>query len=162
MSIGCGYNLSMEFVHAHEKAYNTRKMSKDALMTQLSAQNEQLKELSRFINALVQRKESGKADFHDEPEFMDLIDRIREAHIDPRTGESIIPAHQYKWDTEKEIETVLQVLNDHVKIIAQDVNQTTMLISQDTQDTIQLTEISYKTIDMLIRHIESILAKYRR
>ncbi len=160
--MNCGYNVGLAFIQAHATAYDSRDLAKNQCLQKLHEYNAHLKDLSTLINALVQKKNSGKADFQSDPEMMNLIDRIRATHEDPSTHQSILPPHQYSWQSEKEIEAILQLLNDHVKILSGEINQTTMQLSQETQDTLQLTEISYKTIDMLIRHIESILAKMGR
>ena len=105
---------------------------------------------------MTERKAHGKANFNGEPEYMDLIDRIREDNKDPQTGQSILPSHQYEWNDDRTIDIALQGLNDHVKIIGQEVNQITMYIQQQYQDMHSIAEIARKSCEDIIAGIQSI------
>ena len=151
-----GYNLGAIYLDLYQKAEAHNKVSKDNLMQQLTEQNTNLKDISRLISAMTERKSSGKANFNDEPEYVELIDRIRENNKDPRTGQSILPAHQYNWNDERTIDIALQGLNDHVKIIGQEVNHITMLIQQQYQDMNSTAETARKSTELTIAEIQAI------
>lgn len=156
MSTNFGYNLGYAYLDLYQKMENQNRVSRDDLLVQLQTQNSNLKDISRLISAMTERKTSGKADFHDEPEYIELIDRIRESNRDAHTGQSIIPNHQYIWNDERTIEIALQGLNDHVKIIGQEVNHVTMLIQQQYQDMHSVAETARKSCDIVIEEIRSI------
>lgn len=157
-----GYNPGLAFIQAHEQVYQARHASKENILHQLETYNMQIKDLSKLITEITQRKPSGKADFSDEPEFMDLIDRIREAHTDPHTHASIIASHKYSWTDEREMDIVLQAMNDRVKILSQDENIQTMYLNQEFQDTTQISDIAKKCIDGQARHIDGLNQKMGR
>lgn len=156
-----GYNVAYEMVQAHSKVQDARQIEKDAIVQKLEEHHVQLKDLSAVITELTNKKSTGKASFNDSPELIALLDRVREANRDSHTKHSIIPDNTYSWNSEKEIENILTVLNDHVKIIAGEINTETMRMQEEYKVTLEITDISQKTLDMLIRFIESILNKMR-
>jgi len=151
-----GYNLGSINVELYLSVENLNNVRKEDLLLQLQTQNGRLKDISKLISAMTERKAAGKANFNGEPEYMDLIDRIREDNKDPQTGQSILPSHQYDWNDERTIDIALQGLNDQVKIIGQEVNQITMYIQQQYQDMHSIAEIARKSCEDIIAGIQSI------
>ena len=158
-SSGFGYNVGALYLDMYQKLEDHNAIEKDRLLQELQSHNSNLKDISRLIQAFTERKSKGDANFNNEPEYIALIDRIRENNKDPHTGQSILPPHQYRWNDERTIEIVLQGLSDHVKIISQEVNHSTMLIQQNYQDMQSFSETTRKSIELIIEEIRSVLRR---
>jgi hypothetical protein len=91
------HNIGMEYLSLFREAEQHTNSKKDNLLSDLDNHNNNLKDISFFLSAITERKKTGKVDFVGEPNYMDLIDKIRENNIDVSTGQSIIPAHNYSW-----------------------------------------------------------------
>lgn len=155
----CGYNIGAIYLDMYQRLEDHNAVEKDNLLKQLQSHNSNLKDISRLIAAFTERKSKGDANFQNEPEYIELIDRIRESNKDPHTGQSILPPHQYRWNDEKTIEIALQGLNDHVKILSQEVNHVTMLIQQNYQDMHSFSETTRKSVELMIEEIRSVLRR---
>jgi hypothetical protein len=151
-----GYNLGAMYLDLYQRMEDQSSITKENLLYSLQSHNSNLKDVSRLISAMTERKAKGSANFNSEPEFIELIDRIRENNKDPKTNQSILPPHQYHWNDERTIEIALQGLNDQVKIISQEVNHVTMLIQQQYQDMHSVAETSRKSCELVIEEIKSI------
>ena len=87
-------------------------------------------------------------------EMREAIVRIHEA--DPHILGDSANVLLYKLD---DIDDVLSVIDGKVKDQASKINETTMYIQQNYQDRVQFTENAQKTLEMLIRHVDSIFPK---
>jgi len=121
-----------------------------------------------LIAALTHAKKDKKdADFSEDQDMQETIRRIHD--LNPQIFGSFVnydeiqdvydpKIYVFKLD---DIETSLSLLDSSVKDQVSKVNETTMYINQGYEDRIQYTENAQKTLEMLMRHIDSILGKIR-
>jgi hypothetical protein len=150
-------NLGYAFINMQMKAFDITEGRIHKLVRQLSHLNEQNKDLSALINGLTRFKESGKADFSNDPEMRAFIDRIYE--MNPKIFGN---QKAYAWNTEKQIDVLLSSLDSEVKAKVAEINQVTMFVNVRFDERIQYSENPRKVLDMLIRHCESIISKYHK
>ncbi|MCX6988349.1 MAG: hypothetical protein NTZ52_02425 [Chlamydiae bacterium] len=134
---------------------------KQQLLAEMQGYNGSLKDISELIRALTERKAQGKADFS-EPQFRDLIDRVRESNRDPHTQQSVVPDYQYNWPSESSIDITLQGLNDRVKIIGQELNQIMMGIEQEYKDMDGILQAGRELAKLIQESIRSIQSRTGR
>lgn len=157
-----GYNLTPIFLDAQERTYNRLEGKIGDYISQLSLLNEQNRDLQKLIAQLAHAKKDKKADFTRDEETKTAIDAIKEFAPTIFGNINLTNGQQYIWKTEEEIETTLTLLDNQVKAQVAEVNKVTMFINQGYEDRIQYTDNAQKTLEMMIRHIESIIAKYRK
>jgi hypothetical protein len=129
---------------------------KDNLMQKLQQHNKNLKDITTLINAMTERKAKGKADFSGDAEMRDLIDTIRNEHMDARTGQSILPSHQYSWNDEKRIDDCIHTLQAHTEIISKEVNHIMMTIQQNYQEIQAVAKTAQESCQREIEAIQNI------
>lgn len=163
-----GYNLALEFLQAQQKAFDFTETNINSLISNLSLLNDQNRELQKLIAALTHAKKDKKdADFSEDQDMQETIRRIHD--LNPQIFGSFVnydelqdvydpKIYVFKLD---DIETSLSLLDSAVKDQVSKVNETTMYINQGYEDRIQYTENAQKTLEMLMRHIDSILGKIR-
>lgn len=150
-------NLGLAIINMQVQAFDLTEERIKKLIKQLAHLNEINKDLSDFINTLTACKESGKANFNDNPEIQALIDRLFD--INPKIFGN---QKAYAWDTERQIDVLLSALDAELKTKAAEINQVTMYINVRYDERVQYSEISRKELDMWIRHCESIISKYHK
>jgi hypothetical protein len=150
-------NLGLAFIAMQTKAYETNESRINVLIAKLAQLNDVNKDLSDLISVLTGCKESGKADFSNDPEMRSVIDRLYE--VNPKIFGN---QKTYTWNSSNQIDIVLQGLDAEVKTKITEVNQTTMFINVRFDERIQYTENARKVLEMLIRHCESIISKYHK
>jgi hypothetical protein len=131
----------------------------NALIVKLTHLNTVNKDLSSLISALTMCKEKGVADFSTDTETQAVIKRLHAEN--PRLFNNDAEP-RYEWNTEKDIDMFLSLLDAEVKTKIADVNQATMFINVRFDERVQYTENARKIMDMLIRHVESIISKYHK
>lgn len=168
MTAAVGYNLALEFLQAQQKAFDHTEGNINTLISTLSLLNDQNRDLQKLIAALTHSKKDKKdADFSEDEEMQETIRRIHD--FSPQIFGSFVnhdgieqeydpKIYVFKLD---DIETSLTLLDSSVKDQVSKVNETTMYINQGYEDRIQYTENAQKTLEMLTRHIDSILGKIR-
>ena len=157
-----GYNLALEFLNAQQKAFDFTENKIGDLITTLSTLNDENRDLQKMISSLTHAKKDKKdADFTQDQEMKDTIQRLHvlNPQIFGATGDTLTDQdYIFKVD---DIETTLNLLDSTVKAQVSKINETTMYINQSYEDRIHYTENAQKTLDMLNRHIDSILSKMR-
>lgn len=168
MQTAVGYNVGLEFLLAQQKAFDFTEQHIYELIDSLTLFNDQNRDLAKLNAALTHAKKDKKdADFSEDEEMQETIHRIHEfspeifGHV--ATNQDV----EHKYDSKMyvfklaDIETFLAFLDSSVRNQVSQINQTNMYINQNYEDRIQYTETAQKTLEMLIRHIESILGKMR-
>lgn len=149
-----GYNVARIFLEELYTPVNDHKHSlEEELLTKLQNRNDRLKDLSRLISELTKKKSSGKADFNHQADIEEIISRIRESDRD-ENGRSVIEDRKYSWNSEDEINTQIQALNDLTKRLGDDANLDLMRIQHVKQDKTQVTETTKKSIEEQIELIK--------
>jgi len=152
--LNLGLNPALAFMDAQMRAYEYNELRNKNLIGKLTSLNIENEALHDLITSLTQHKEnSKKADFREDPEMRELIDKIHETN--PKIFDGM--KNKYHWEDEKKIEITLQALDAQVKMQVSKVSETQMYIGQGFQDTVQYTDTALTTLKMLHEHIMSIL-----
>ncbi len=151
-----GYNTGSVIIGAHRdvEAYTEAKIN--ALISKLNMLNDQNRDLQRLISAITHaKKDNTRLDFSNDPEMRETINRIHAINPD------IFKTPTYIIETDM-FDTLLPILDSTVKDQVTKYNETMLYVNQSLQVKHDLAESAQKTLEMLIRHIESIIAKYRK
>ncbi len=157
-----GYNLGSVSLEVYDTVFQRTEGRNSDLLLQLNTLNAQNRDLQKLIDTLTHHKKDKKdANFAQDPEMRETIERIHA--LNPRilgaTAETLREEDfLFKAD---DIETTLSLLDSTVKDQVTKVNETTMFMNQTFEDRLKYTESAQKTLEMLIRHIESIISKLR-
>jgi hypothetical protein len=171
-------HLGRAFIDMQNRAYEINEVRIKKMIDDLTHLNATNKDLSDLITIFTRHKEKGKADFTGDPETRSLIDRIHKVNpkifgggnASDKKSDSALPGlapevkdpQIYVFDNEKQIDIVLAGLDAEVKAKIAEVNQATMMINLRFDERIQYTENARKVLEMLIRHVESIISKYHK
>ena len=149
-----GYNVARIFLEELYKPVNDYKqVTEDNLLDKLSERNMRLKDLSRLIQELTNRKPSGNANFEGDDTMCEIISRIRDSDKD-ENGLSVIENNKYSWKSESEINAQIEALNNTVKRLGDESNLDLMRIQHIKQDKTQSTESTKKAIEEQIELIK--------
>ncbi|HEY2811305.1 MAG TPA: hypothetical protein VGJ00_07965 [Rhabdochlamydiaceae bacterium] len=151
------HNLALAFLHMQKHTHDVKEERINELISQLAEVNEENKDLHDLMSVLTACKEGGKADFSDNPEMKGIIDRLHK--LNPK-----IFANQktYVWNSSTQIDVTLSALDSEVKMKVSKTNQLLMKIHLGYDERIQFTENARKVLEMLIRHVESIISKFNK
>ena len=149
-------NLGRLFIETSNRVHESVNDNLRAEYEHLHTLNEQNRAMHRIICDLHAAKKESSVDFS-------LNENFRQAHsiVFQQHPEIFGHTESFEWKSEQDIDNTLRLLDNQVRAVATEVQQVTSRVSQCHEDKIQYTESAQKTLEMLIRHIESIIAKLR-
>jgi hypothetical protein len=165
------YNVTQIYLDLHEKIHEAQEATiskRIETLDQLNAQNGLLHELLCALTLASKNKDpndkskTNEADFTNDHKMREIIEEILTfapeifGNCDMQKGEHLV------WKTEDEVQSALKRIDERVRLQVSEVSRVTMFISKDYEDRIQYTESALKTLEMMIRHIDSIISKYRK
>lgn len=168
---GSDYNVTQIYLDLHEgihEAQEAKIAQRLETLDQLNRQNSLLHELLCALTLASKNKDTSdkskinEADFRNDPKIKAIIEEILTfapeifGNCDMEKGEHLV------WKTEEDVQSALKRIDECVRLKVSEVSRVTMFISKDYEDRIQYTESALKTLEMMIRHIDSIISKYRK
>lgn len=152
-----GYNMGLEMTQCYTKYFDAREVELGGLIDKLSASNNDIKMINDLVNKLThakKKKDEKNADFSNDEEMRNIIDRVFERNPTIFDG-----TRTYTFKSEDEIDTVLQGLDSELKMLAADLNEALMKINNKYEDRAQMTENSRQVVKEAGDHIASIIRK---
>ncbi len=135
--MGIGYNMSMEI----SRLYTNLETNRYEKSHELNDENEELvdkiEDLYRLLSAINTQRDTRKdeVDFYDSPELIELVDKIR------AYDETLIPKKTYSWQGEKDVNALVENLNNYIKTLTPRLSQTGMYIQQELHEGTQFYDI---------------------
>jgi len=139
------YNMGLEFTSMQGKAFDQMEQKILHTLDDLRSVNEDLRALQELSARLAQaKKEKKKVDFNEDVHMQHTIDRVRE--LNPTVFKEL--TYQIEVD---QIEDLLTSCKEMTTERMTEANRIGSYVSLYYQDRIQMTDISQKALDLLIR-----------